>query len=555
MMNENYIKGSIDFLFEKCKKTLVQFIIVNLTSILFSTFISYLTFSLLSENTNIVYLFVTCKCISEFFDFFKTCWSIKKSGIVRVLFEKMIWEKYSHFSFTSKHLFPADDEIKPKLTKASNAIYNLLDWGVPTLFYFISSVIACIWIFFSQKMTWQFLFIVSFIILAYYVVIRRLQKSFSESADRERDIEEEIDNVQLFEIPRLQDGHLSANTIVKGIEKKYRANFDTYTKWVRVSFSVDCLFLCMVIFLSIILPFSQFPVYYILFQSVGSSLKYVSQYGNQYSRYSKEYKNLVDIMNDPRITVKGDVPQYKISENGLDIEMCHIRRDSFLVESGSFNIKPGEKILVTGPSGGGKTTFIHGLLGDLDGVMLLENKMENYRSQFVVMDQKIRERLKLKKVSFRKIFDTNNDTMIEKFLKIFFPTNGELEQIFENITREEIVTKKESEYILLPIEPKNPFEVNIEEKISGGQKTRILAAMIAHEVYSKNAQVLILDEPEQGCGDLIVPILKQLFSILPQICGNVCIILVTHMHPFLVEELDEKWNMRIRIENGFVKFN
>ena len=553
-MNENYIKGSLQFLSEKCKKLLIQFIIVNLTSIFFSSLISYLTFVLLSEKSNIVYLFVTCKCISEFFDFIKSCWSIKKSGIVRVFFEKMIWEKYSHFSFTSKHLFSADDEIKPKLTKASNAIFNLLDWGVPTLFYFVSSVITCVWIFFSQGMTYYFLFIVGFIFFVYYMGISRLQKSFSLSADNEREIEEEIDNIQLFEIPRLQDGHLSPDTIVRGVEKKYWANCDTYIKWVRVSFSVDCLFLCMIIFLSIVIPFSQFPIYYILFQNVGSSLKYVSQYGNQYSRYSKEYKNLLDIINDPRICIKKDVSQYKIPEHGLDIEMCHIRRDNFLVESGSFTIKPGEKILVTGPSGGGKTTFIHGLLGDLEGVMLLENKMENYRSQIVVMDQKIRERLKLKKVSFRKIFDTNNDAMIEKFLKIFFPTKGELEQIFENITREEIVTKKESEYILLPIEPKNPFEVNIEEKISGGQKTRILAAMIAHEVYSKNAQVLILDEPEQGCGELIVPILKQLFSVLPQVCGKVCIFLVTHMHPLLVQELNEKWDIRMYIENGTVKF-
>ncbi len=73
---------------------------------------------------------------------------------------------------------------------------------------------------------------------------------------------------------------------------------------------------------------------------------------------------------------------------------------------------------------------------------------------------------------------------------------------------------------------KRDLDAHIGIKISGGEKARLCLAVMMYKVITKNAQWLILDEPEQGIDQELAPeMLRGIFREFP----DLTIFLITHL--------------------------
>ena len=227
----------------------------------------------------------------------------------------------------------------------------------------------------------------------------------------------------------------------------------------------------------------------------------------------------------------------------------------------SFKVSQGDKILIQGPTGGGKTTFINALTGKIKGVSLAFGVPENFMHQIAEFSQNMKEKIQTRKITIRQLFDNEqNNEIIDAALKIanIYDRSQKLKQK-PNIRKTKQVTlmgfiKKligiKEEHVVEHIinTNKHPYDVYIDDCFSGGEKTRLTLAMVLYDVITNpNIKMLILDEPEQGLDpemayDVIDKIMKEF--------NDKTIIIISHL-----ERIQQKynWDIGIEINNGTMK--
>ena len=208
-----------------------------------------------------------------------------------------------------------------------------------------------------------------------------------------------------------------------------------------------------------------------------------------------------------------------------------------LFEKVNLAVHKGEKIVLLGQNGSGKTTFIKCLTGEeeYEGTINIEPGIT-----ISVMEQE-------------KDIDTSSQNFIqylktrkEKIEKILASVNKELEnpEIYEDVQRfQEIITRQESltKQIAQKIEiqkiKKFLKEMNFEEKnfntplvkLSGGQKMKLRLA----ECLSKQASIYVLDEPTNHLDFETVEWVQN------KIKEKETVILITHDR-YLIKKIAEK---------------
>ncbi len=198
--------------------------------------------------------------------------------------------------------------------------------------------------------------------------------------------------------------------------------------------------------------------------------------------------------------VKGDIKFENVS--------FHYKSSKEVLKNISFDIKPGEKLALVGPSGGGKTTICHliprfydATQGEIlmDGTNINEFTLDSLRKQIGIVQQDVF------------LFGgTIKDNIMY----------GNL-----NATEDELIdaAKKANIYDYIKSLP-NGFDTEIGErgvKLSGGQKQRLSIARI----FLKNPSILILDEATSAL-DNTTELLIQ--NALDELCKGRTTIIVAH---------------------------
>ena len=242
------------------------------------------------------------------------------------------------------------------------------------------------------------------------------------------------------------------------------------------------------------------------------------------------FKRFIEIMEEP-------IEPEKESATDLVVKEGHIKFNNVsfsyneskgVLHNVTLDIKPGKKLALVGPSGGGKTTICH----------LIPNFYKLNEGQIFIDDQEIND---VTLESLRK-----NIGIVQQDVFLF---NGTMK---ENIlygkldaTDEEVVeaAKKANihDYIMtLP----DQYETQIGErgvKLSGGQKQRLSIA----RVFLKNPAILILDEATSAL-DNTTEILIQ--SALDDLCKGRTTLVVAHRLS-TIKNADEI----VVIANGVIK--
>lgn len=499
--------------------------------------------------------------------------------LTRILRKKFIeqgYHKYDSMTHTSKGE-ESSDSFRRKLSRAAWAVTSVADWGIPTLISLVKSVLGAIYIFYKESLIALLFFIVFGNLFVYIFVTRWLQYKFTQERKKIVEVRDTEDSMIQSELPRMEIGDINPNELINRENKIIDSRINFENGWQNISFVTK---------LSNQLPMIYFIInqtntvgFFFLFSkvfgmisgSISSIMSFLNQYSNlamDFDKYEEMWKNKDFIIVKPQ---KIDIPEKVVIKN------IRVKREKFKVVGKGFEINQGDKILIKGSSGGGKSTFVTGLTGKLKGIELDKNKPENYYHQIIECHQNIKEKMLTKAITIRQLFDGEKDNkLIEKCLELacaldwaknLQPNKEKKKMKYITVTTliKNFISKNINRFFKNKSKEKKDDSVNKNDKIieigdlthvfdrkiyerhSGGQKTRLALATRIYQLVKKKGRWLILDEPEQGSDpEIAYNLVKNLINEFPKIT----FIVISHLEKIYEKE---KWTKFFKVDNGMIK--
>lgn len=427
------------------------------------------------------------------------------------------FDKYNKLSFKCKNSNDING-FTQIYNHAKYTIDNILDWGIPTSFNLIGTIISTLYIFVTSEMYFEFSMMIFINALSYIFITKKVQNEYMNIQNTYRKKNNRIRSTIQMWLPLFSQGEKT----VKDIANKYNEETKNYFKinenWKKISYITTitnkiCLVIIayscrnnIMLFLLMLNTSNKFTN---SIQSITGFLNHFSRLFMDFNTFT-EFWNNMEFRDDP---IKKDLP------NELVIKNINITNDTFsLISYDEIIIRQGYKILINGASGSGKTTFLNAFTGKIAGITLENNLPENYYHNMIEMYQK--NIIPTSQISIRELFcDEQNDDLIEYCMKLCCISE------FDN------------------------YDSNIDERISGGQRTRLYLAIRIHALILKKSQILILDEPEQGLGNEIAKqVLCNIFNAFP----NTTIMVITHLCECIIDTLAD-WDLILHMNNGMIK--
>lgn len=242
------------------------------------------------------------------------------------------------------------------------------------------------------------------------------------------------------------------------------------------------------------------------------------------------FSRFIEIMNEPEEIETEDAKDLVVTKGHIEFKQVNFNYDTSkdVLKDVTLNIKPGTKLALVGPSGGGKTTICH-----------LIPRFYNVVSGNILIDDQDVNDVKLE--SLRR-----NIGIVQQDVFLF---NGTMKENIlygkEDATEEEIIdaAKKANIHDYIMTLPEG-YDTQIGErgvKLSGGQKQRLSIA----RVFLKNPAILILDEATSAL-DNTTEILIQ--GALDELCKGRTTLVVAHRLS-TIKNADEI----VVIANGVIK--
>jgi len=469
---------------------------------------------------------------------------------IKEKFIKKALEKYSKLSFDSKNKITIDI-FYLKMDSACNSITNIISWGIPTFINLLGALFQCILILYKKNLMYMLYIIIGLNIILYYKYIKNKKQFYSQTMKSTREKVDKIKSKIHLSLPLFAQGDITVQSILETIINIDNIWTITDKLWNHIAITTQTINKCNIIIISI--GFNSSVASYMLLIKVisnfNNAISNLSNFLNQNNRYETDYNSyqllLVDVIyNKPPINIplldSINIIDCKISHGGFNMYFGH--------DIQKLQIRIGDKILIKGRSGHGKSTFINALLGKIDGLILDKHRLENYNYAFVEFYQNIREKLPTSSISIRELFENEpNNSIIMKCLNVCF-FEDDLTRILKNISSSKSPTQID-DYISIDILT-DYFDIDINERLSGGEKTRLaLATRIYQMLIKQNKSILILDEPEQGSDpEVAIQIIKNIFELFEE----KTIIMISHICDCNLAKLNIKWDTKLRIHDGII---
>jgi ABC-type transport system involved in cytochrome bd biosynthesis fused ATPase/permease subunit len=463
-----------------------------------------------------------------------------------IKFQKHAFEKYDKLSFNSKNKAPAS-LFSEKLNGISYAIEMVIDWGLTTSFGLIGTFISSLWTFMRMELMMELGIITIVNIIIYFFVIRNKQNSFTKTQKelkKENDVTRSRMTISLpgFQYKEISPDYMSRlTTILSNNYIKIGEHYLQIMNYTLIANQFGMLFIGYMTKNNL----ADFMLIIMVLGNMTGAINSITQFFNQFNRMKNDYESYTEFWDELAFVKEPDklvVPD----------EMRIIKVD---IEKGNFQLKfdknlngidfgLGSKILVRGKTGHGKTSLLEGLTGKIDGVTLTTGKPENYYHTTADMYQNIREKLPSSHITIRHFFkEEENNELIMICLQLCF----EKDELTKLLTALE--GKKDSKKGEIKISILHSFDCEIQEILSGGQKSRLCLATRIYEMKKNDKSILILDEPEQGSDpETIIWVLKNIFK---EFDGKT-IVLVSHMCQCQISSLGIKWSNQLEVTNGLI---
>jgi ABC-type Mn2+/Zn2+ transport system ATPase subunit len=439
--------------------------------------------------------------------------------------------RYALLSKPTTYRHPAEKVIAKELINAASALNRIIEWGMQSVTSTIGQIISSIVLLMSMELEWYDG--VAFVLfgLVFWRVLMPLQKVMTGRMEKNRNKHNKCNNLMSFRSTEFQNKECEPGEI-SGILND-PISYDgqirpLYTYTFRV---IDLTMIVIMGVYALFLPNDNlFAVKYVLVNTISSAISSIAQFGTQYHRYCNEYEKYYKLFRDPELKYDEYVAPQELPET-IVLEKVELRRGDYVISCEEpISINQGDNLKMQGPSGAGKSSFLDGFMGFIPGISL-ENgvNIRAYAHQMVCHLQNTQS-ISLSSVNICEVFRSNDKDSIREVLELFFEQD-ELDRVLSNISAE------------------NPFDVHIEGKMSGGQKTRFFLAATLFKALQKNAKIVFLDEPEQGQDpDLQIKSFKAINEFASQ--RQLTIFWITHLRPEPLAETEIQFNTRLRFHKG-----
>lgn len=406
--------------------------------------------------------------------------------------------KYYRLDFKSKNKVNINN-LMNQMNKCTSHVTVFIMHQVFSIIDLIKNSLTCTCIFVNSGQSY-FIIVIVMCTIIYVILSKDLIKKNKQDLYEYNKQQGKFNSMLNFNLQRL--GDVEPNVVLSKIE-------DRQYQRMMLNFDNEYIQLCFGIFNKILLS-----LIIIYTNDIVILMSYIAQYVNNVRQVMRLTNTIEQSNNDVNIlkdmfkdtTEQKHLPQYKYP-NKIIITNVNIKTDDKTIISTSkpIIINKGARILIEGPSGKGKTTFINAFIGKIDGVTFKSKAPGNYINDRVELIQDMRE--KFRECTIRNIFnDESDDDLINRCLDI------------AHIRK----------------------DIDAELTLSGGEKQRLCIAYTIYKLITKKASLLTLDELESGLDENTRDIiLNNIFVEFP----NVTIIVISHI------QFNVKWDKRLYIDN------
>ena len=418
---------------------------------------------------------------------------------------------YARFSLPSKNVCPVE-VYEERLAKANQAAQVLLDWGMPIAVKLLNDVLSCILVCVQSGFVWLPAVLVLLNATFYFWKIRAYQQQLSGGRDaRQKQVNRLSTRVTLC-LPLFEQDEVSAARLSELYDERRRLTYFDIFSYRKL----ECMFtalhnaslVLLLAFLCANAHATTVPsvlMVITVMNNINSSFRNFSRFYNIYEQHAVKFNAFAHLFDHARLETP--VPQHKIPAV-TTVTAVDIRQGAFrLACSSTLQIQKGDRLLITGPSGSGKSLFINALLGKLPGVSFGFRQPAAFKNDAVYYYQAIREKTPLTKTS------------VVDLIRLATGSAAELnEPLFRKICAWCCVSKWVSSADLCS---------NINNRISGGQKSRLLLAVKIYQALVSQAGLLVLDEPEQGSDPDVA--YRMLQTVVARMPATTTIVISSHL--------------------------
>lgn len=490
---------------------------------------------------------------------------------VRMNFIADSMHKYDSLSFDSKAL-KNYASFEQALNPAEQSIRMMIDWGLPNIISLFSSICGLIWTFYQKSLLELLMVLVVILSVCYYFVIRKLQNNFTSIHKKLRKIRHKIYAKMQLDGLSFQYKEYKPDHMIKSTNIVCQNDITIEQTWTRISSLTNVMIelMCACFIYISCHNISDFMLLSFVLKQLNNSISHANNFFTSYNRMKNDFDNYIDywknteLLNEP---TKLDIS----SQDHIEIKNINIKRSDYLITMAPdfcfrkismdniyqpFIIKSGMKILIYGPSGHGKSSFVKALFGLASNsiVELSYGEGKNFYHQVSDYFQEIKGVMPISKVTIQDIFkgETDMDVIKKYLLKAW--SQEEHERICKQLTNQNDKNKSNdsNDKVIIDIEkPKEPYKKKIGNRLSGGQTSRMILWQRGYDADINNKKIIILDEP---CPDVDFDTYIKTINDFFQTYNDKLIIMIGHLCDCKRRSMnaDKLFDMELCVEDGLI---
>ena len=384
------------------------------------------------------------------------------------------------------------ESLQSKIDTAGGVMTSVMTWGIPTIvraaIAIISTVIASVYYGFWWITPMGVIILGGF----YKLYLSRQRQALTQVRENRKKAQDDEDIVRKFRLQQFQNRQRDECDIEELVRPRETFEREFARGWDSIAFDVTTVATVMTTIW--LLPVADNIVLFLAAMNIYTQLRnaivMVAHFGNQMAARVKDFDKYQQWYQKCSAPEERSI-QKPFPSTGLCFSSVQLSfGDKFSLRTSTpLEVRPGDRIMIRGPSNAGKTQVLNALQGLTDGAVLTEGSPNEYTSVWEYMNQQTREGIPTTGITLRKLLDDETDN--EKMMKL-----SQIAQLGHQF--------KESSDFDRPL-----------DGLSGGEKMRVGIAFSLWQAEKYRHSIIVMDEPDQGLDESIR------IQMLKAVCGYV----------------------------------